>query len=199
MTLQRGDTLIEVLFAVTIFSMIMVGAITLMNQGSAAAQRSLEISLVRQQIDGQAETLRYLHDAYVAAYTPGAAISASSPAGRWVTLRDNYVNTTAASDFTLTSNTCPTPPIGKRFILNPAKTSVSNADSFFKPATSFAQIERNAGGSLTAARGLWVEGVESARVNGVGYIDFHIRACWPSPGSSVPMTIATIVRLYDKR
>ena len=32
-----------------------------------------------------------------------------------------------------------------------------------------------------------------------GYIDFHIRACWDSPGQSVPVTIGTIVRLYEPR
>jgi len=44
---SRGDTLIEVLLAVTIFSMLAVGVITVMNQGTHAAQRALEITLVR--------------------------------------------------------------------------------------------------------------------------------------------------------
>lgn len=59
---QRGDTLIEVLLSVTIFSMVAVGTMTVMNQGVAIAQQSLEITLVRQQIDAQAEMLRFVHD-----------------------------------------------------------------------------------------------------------------------------------------
>jgi type II secretory pathway pseudopilin PulG len=65
---ERGDTIIEVLFAVTVFAMVAVGAMTIMNQGTATAQRSLEVTLVRQQIDAQAEAIRYIHQAYVSAY-----------------------------------------------------------------------------------------------------------------------------------
>ena len=55
----KGDTLVEVILAVTVFSMVAVGTISIMNKGVAIAQHSLEISLVRQQIDAQAEMLRY--------------------------------------------------------------------------------------------------------------------------------------------
>jgi prepilin-type N-terminal cleavage/methylation domain-containing protein len=65
---QKGDTLIEVLFAVTVFSLVAVGSLSIMNQGTTVAQRSLETTLVRQEIDAQAETLRFVHDSYIAAY-----------------------------------------------------------------------------------------------------------------------------------
>ncbi|RYF29698.1 MAG: hypothetical protein EOO17_00170 [Chloroflexi bacterium] len=65
---ERGDTIIEVLFAITIFSFVAVGGLSIMNQGVATAQRSLEIGLVRQQMDAQADALRYLNQAYVADY-----------------------------------------------------------------------------------------------------------------------------------
>ena len=54
-----GDTLIEVMFATTVFSLVVVSSLSLMNQGVASAQRSLEITTVRQQMDGQVETLRF--------------------------------------------------------------------------------------------------------------------------------------------
>ena len=47
---NRGDTIVEVVFAVTIFSMVTVGAISIMNKGVAIAQQSLEITLVRQNV-----------------------------------------------------------------------------------------------------------------------------------------------------
>ena len=59
---NRGDTIIEVLLAVTIFSLVAVGSMVLMNRGVAMAQQSLETTLVRQQIDAQAEMLRFVHD-----------------------------------------------------------------------------------------------------------------------------------------
>lgn len=65
---QHGDTIIEVLLAVTVFSMVAVGGMAIMNQGAAMAQRSLEISLVRQQIDAQADALRYIHHAYASSF-----------------------------------------------------------------------------------------------------------------------------------
>ena len=63
LSLQRGDTIIEVLLAFSIFSLLSVGAMTVMGQGTNASQRALEITLVRQQIDAQAEALRAAHQA----------------------------------------------------------------------------------------------------------------------------------------
>ena len=45
---ERGDTIIEVMFAFVLFSMVIVGAFMIMNQGMALAQRSLEVTQVRQ-------------------------------------------------------------------------------------------------------------------------------------------------------
>lgn len=196
---QRGDTLIEVLFSITIFSMIMIGAVMLMNQGSAAARRALEISIVRQQIDGQAETLRYLHDAYVAAY--GTTIDATTPAGRWQSLvNETYVKSGGPASALSTGGTaCVTPVASRSFIMNPAQTNY--ALNRYVPTDSYAYVDTDDAGALIDAKGMWIEAVRSpaaSEYNGVGYIDFHIRACWPSPGSNVPITLGTIVRLYDK-
>ena len=53
---ERGDTIIEVMFAFVLFSMVIVGAFMIMNQGMALAQRSLEVTQVRQQIDSDCST-----------------------------------------------------------------------------------------------------------------------------------------------
>ena len=55
---ERGDTIIEVMFAFVLFSMVIVGAFMIMNQGMALAQRSLEVTQVRQQIDSQVLLIR---------------------------------------------------------------------------------------------------------------------------------------------
>ena len=52
---QAGDTLIEVMLATAVFSAVAVGCLTVMNRGLSIAQQSLESTLVRQQIDAQAE------------------------------------------------------------------------------------------------------------------------------------------------
>ena len=61
----KGDTLVEVMFAVGIFGMVAIGAIGIMNKGLYDAQKALEITMARQEIDAQAEALRFLHDAYI--------------------------------------------------------------------------------------------------------------------------------------
>ena len=207
-TNNSGDTLIEVLFATAIFSLVAVGSLSIMNQGTATSQRSLEITLVRQQIDAQAETLRFLNSSYIAAYQPGSNYSVSTPAGQWQLMQNSIKATanTKVSDFGIdpADNKCPTNPNGS-FILD------TNAAKFIDPsagklqsAQTFSQVIYDASNKLLSAQGIWIEAIRSAISSDVnqanaGYIDFHIRACWDSPGQSIPVTIGTIVRLYEPR
>ena len=62
---KRGDTLLEVVFAFAIFSMVCTITIGAMNAGISTAEAALELSQARNEIDAQAETLRFIHDAYV--------------------------------------------------------------------------------------------------------------------------------------
>ena len=61
----QGDTLIEVMFAVGIFGLVAISAISLMNRGLQTSQRTLETTMARQEIDTQAEALRFIHEAYI--------------------------------------------------------------------------------------------------------------------------------------
>lgn len=208
-TKDRGDTLIEVLFAVTIFSLVAVGSLSIMNQGSATSQRALEITLVRQGIDAQAEALRFLNNSYVAAYQSNGTYAANTPAGQWAIMRASILATgaTAASAFGATGSTCPTPPKGSFIIDTHNATFVKPSDGKLIPAQTFAQVRYSiVSGSdvLTSAEGIWIEGIRSQPSSdgyqaNIGYIDFHIRACWDSPGQSAPVTLGTIVRLYEPR
>jgi type II secretory pathway pseudopilin PulG len=206
---QRGDTLIEVLFALTVFSFIVVTALSLMNQGVAAAQRSLEITTVRQQMDGQAETLRFLHEAYIQSYQPGQTFNLTdtitTPAEEYYKIIRfaNTANRISASPFGGT-NACVIPADAtKDFVVNPVTAQlVSTAvkPDLFKKATASAEITYGSGNQIGNSLGLWVEAIRSP-VDGAtaGYIDFHIRACWDVPGSNLPMNLGTIVRLYEPR
>lgn len=68
----RGDTLIEVMFAVAVFGMVAVGSIGIMNRGLHTTQTALEVTMARQEIDAQAEALRFVHDAFVSS-TPDSS------------------------------------------------------------------------------------------------------------------------------
>ena len=62
---KKGDTLIEVTLAVGIFSMVAIAIVAVMSSGVSEAQTSLETTLAREEIDTQAEALRFIHSAYI--------------------------------------------------------------------------------------------------------------------------------------
>lgn len=205
---QKGDTLIEVLFAFTILSLVIIGALSIMNQGTIASQRSLETTLVRQQIDSQATTLRFLHDAYVAAYQTNGTYADNTPAKEWQTMANSLsLTATTASAFNTGATTCPSasslPALA--FILDVSQAKyVKGSTTTLIPATTYAQVQYNASDVFTQSEGIWIEGIRSTATSNVTadnarFIDFHIRACWLNPGQGPVMTIATIVRLYEPR
>lgn len=63
---KKGDTLIEVTLAVGIFSMIAISISAVMSSGTSSAQTALETTITRQEIDTQAEALRFIHSGYIA-------------------------------------------------------------------------------------------------------------------------------------
>jgi type II secretory pathway pseudopilin PulG len=199
---QAGDTLIEVLFAFSVLSLVIVGALTIMNQGSIAAQRSLETTLVRNEIDSQATAIRFLHDAYVAQFKPNATYDPTTPAGQWSLMSQSLGGITSASSFG-TAATCQTPPAGS-FILDPTNAKfIVGSTNILVPAVTTAQVTYDTtSGLLKQAQGIWIEAIRSpAQVDvnkkNTRYIDFHIYACWDGPGQGLPLTIGTIVRLYE--
>ncbi len=64
MQIRRGDTLIEVTFAIAVFAMVAIISINLMNAGFNTAQESLEVTMTRNEMDAQAEAIRFIHNAF---------------------------------------------------------------------------------------------------------------------------------------
>jgi hypothetical protein len=63
---KRGDTIIEVTISITIFCLVSVMSITLMNSGVSTSQATLEITMARNEIDAQAEAIRFIQNAFLA-------------------------------------------------------------------------------------------------------------------------------------
>lgn len=61
----RGDTMIEVLFAIAVFALVSVLSIIVMNSGVATIEATLELSMARNEIDAQSEALRFIHNSYL--------------------------------------------------------------------------------------------------------------------------------------
>lgn len=72
---KKGDTLIEVCIAIGIFSLIAIGVAAVMSSGTAGSQTALETTLAREEIDAQADALRFVHESYM-----NAKNSSSDPA-----------------------------------------------------------------------------------------------------------------------
>ena len=203
---QRGDTIIEVLFAVTVFGLIAIGGISLMSQGTALAQRALEIGLVRQQMDAQADALRYLNRAYIGDYGKNGGATAA-----WKQVAEaKVVDEALAFNTIVENNTCRLPNPGEMFALDITKLGSNPLIVPTNDIATFAQVRYDSTGAH--AEGVWIQAVRwpdgttdsdaDPKPNSLkkpGYYDFHIRACWNSPGQERPVTLGTIVRLYEPR
>ncbi|USN96450.1 MAG: hypothetical protein H6797_05300 [Candidatus Nomurabacteria bacterium] len=200
---SRGDTIIEVLFAITVFSLVSVGGLSVMNQGTALAQRSLEIGLVREQIDGQADALRFLNSSYITDY------GKNGPASKlWNDIVTNNALTSGAQaqqfDQMTDGANCLLPHGQPYFALDLTKLDSNPLLSPTADAITYARV--NSDNAPTTAEGLWIQAVSSPNSTYTdsgkqkpGFYDFHIRACWHTPGQTTPITLGTIVRLYEPR
>lgn len=180
---RRGDTIIEVVMAVMVFSLVAVGAMTVMNNGLAMAQRSLETTLVRQQIDSQAEMLRFIHDK-----------AKADKDATYTDLWDSLPKTTGEPTQIINSDECLDSsllPVGA-FALVPSSSGIVETNTFDQP-TTYARVVGDMAGAAES-QGI---SIQIARVSGGRAYDAYIQACWYSLGTSHPMTIGTIVRIYD--
>lgn len=197
---EQGDTLIEVLFAVAVYSAIAVGAIVIMNQGVSAAQASLEINLVRNQIDTQAELLRHLHDGALTSIgrndSPASAQWAAA-----VAVSDAPAPSYSTHITTFDECTPDKLPAGA-FFIDPTSGMVIRGQGNFQTPVTFAQVRLSETvGVASKADMIWVQAVRNnnptgATLDNTSFYDFHIRACWDSPGAKTMMKLGTIVRLY---
>lgn len=180
---NKGDTIIEVILAVTVFSLVAVGAMTIMSSGISRAQRTLEITQVRHQIDAQAEMLRYIRDR-------------SSEDGDYATLWGDITSTSrvvANPVSVLNADSCPdASDLGSSsmFSLRPASggtVGIWGSDRYKHEPDTYAKV------TDTESQGISIQVTEA---EGGGAYDAYVQACWYGPGSSRPATIGTIVRLY---
>ncbi len=193
---NRGDTIIEVLLSITVFSLLSVGAMTIMNQGTNSAQRALEITLVREQIDAQAESLRAAHQAYTALTN-----SADRSSSQWsqITALPESGNATEP-----TTGGCPEPS-NSAFIMNPKNATLHRGGTAWftnmnNSTSPYAQFDTDPS-SRAPAHGIWIERrlVENDDdTSVVNAQEFTVRTCWFGAGmNDTPLTIDTVVRLYD--
>lgn len=65
----RGDTMIEVMFAIVVFAFIAVLSISAMDASVAEGENALELVTARGELNAQAEALRFVHSSYISEKT----------------------------------------------------------------------------------------------------------------------------------
>lgn len=176
---DRGDTLVEVLMAIVILSIVIVGSITIMTRGLRSAQIALEHTQVRLQMSGQTELLHYLRDSYLKDKGSVGGLA-------WADVVNNFATTTPS---TYNSTVC-------------AVSLTKNGNAFYIDRNGAGDpVVKNYTATIPASgavpgQGLWIEATNSTVIS-PAYVDFQLRACWTGPGNSGNQQTITSVRLYD--
>lgn len=198
---EKGDTLVEMIFAFAILSLVVVGVLAIMNRGIRISQESIERTLVRQQMDGQAEVVRYLHD---------------TNSGTWATIKQRVTDQIMPLSPKLADGqsqlACPTLSSGladsakKAFYLSHSGNTFTVSDlngSTYQDAATYAKVPMN----KSKSEGIWLQVAKAQNdlatkdkqaAEKVAAYDVYVHACWYGPGESTPTTLGTIVRLYDQ-
>jgi|AntRauTorckE6833_2_1112554.scaffolds.fasta_scaffold00014_17 type II secretory pathway pseudopilin PulG len=190
--MRPGDTLVEVLLATVVLSIVLAGAFSLSNKAIQIGQSSIERTEAINLVRDYAETLRFIHATDAAGYGQTwenivDVASSSSPSY----LDNQYCDISLSSspiyfDFEqFVAATGDTTQIVKNFNSIPetggrlqyADATDNNADDIFA---------------------VWLEvydpnpGVESV-------LDIHIRACWDNISGSNVNRVGSVVRLSETR
>ena len=94
----KGDTLIEVTIAIGIFSMVAVIIVSVVNGSASGAQVALETTLAREEIDAQAEALRFIQSSYISSNAGMSASNNSKYAKLWEEITSRAKNKTTLNE-----------------------------------------------------------------------------------------------------
>ena len=175
---ERGDTIVEVIFATAVLALIIVLAVSIMNSGTSQSERAVEGTFVRQGIDSQSELLRFARDAFVMNGAGGQELWTGTNG-----IKNHRIATpTTFAQLGTDSGACKPDAANKPFWLSTNGNDVIVNSVFTTPATY-----------ANPGSGMWIEETPGTDK---GYADFYIYACWSSPGGSAVSTTGTVVRLY---
>lgn len=214
---QRGDTFVEVCFALAIFSFLAVLAIGSMNRNLSTVQSTLEGEVSRSEVDAQTEAIRFIHETYVGGLNTGRG---GNLAKAWSTITSRSISPNEAK--TINQNW---PPSNCQTYINQYREHMmivntrnlnnngsdiiidgKNHSSKFQPTSVIPrlvykndknnQLSSPTNLDLESVQGVWfyaVKGNDSKN----DFYDMYIQSCWYSMDSSMPRTIDTVIRLYD--
>lgn len=170
---RRGDTLVEVLLATVILSLVMAGAFAISNRATQIGQNAVERSQVSNLLQEQVEVVRSMRD--------GGYSSWDAIVSRASSTSPNY-------DECETSNT-------DAFYIDLNPNVYSGGALDFKQSAAIAPFTSGASGSGDSYDDVfevWLEAYQSG-----SFIELHARACWDQLGGDVRGQANAIYRLQD--
>ena len=137
-----GDTLIEVTLAIGIFSLVAVAIVSVVSTSTSSAQVALESTLAREEIDNQAEALRFIQSSYVNSAVYSKPDEESEYQTLWKAITDNAKTKEQVTDDILLfhPSTCDELYEGgnlinqSAFIINTRNLSSTDVDQIVLPA-----------------------------------------------------------------
>ncbi len=217
MQIKRGDTIIEVIFSIAIFGLVSIVTLNIMQRAMMAGQLALEASLTRQAMDSQAEAIRFL-SAKNKNRTKDDFFANRNEVQKYILKSSEFKKIIKMEEMTKMNDDtgvmeCSVPDDDKKaFVIDVYDNNlpVKSGAGVIKNATVYPRLVHKGSeedGNLIGTTGAFIESqglyVQAIKVDdGVGdkysAIDYYIKACWQTPASPQPVTLATIVRLYDK-
>lgn len=185
---ERGDTLIEVLVALTVLAVVIVGSFSIMNKGVSAMYDNLERTEVRQLLDQQIEALNYARDQRLVQLGPQAGTMTTTDiaaATAWTTITNPAWAASLAT----------TPGLEDCSAANAFYLTRAGADNHLVASKVF--TNSSAPGFPGLGNGIWIQRISSGPTP-VLFKDFYIKACWQPTSSAARQVLSSVVRLYDR-
>lgn len=178
---QRGDTIVEVLLATVILSVVLAGAFTLSNRATRINQQAFERTQVTNLMQRQAELVRAARDSYLPS-RPSDPFSVM-----WEEISTTYAQ---ASGGISTLTECDD--------LTTLAASGRLSDAFhIVEDNSVAETNLRVDSGIVPGQGLYNIWTEIERGSGGDFWNVHVYGCWEAVGSSPTNVSSIVLRLED--
>ena len=151
---DRGDTLVEVMLALSVLGMVVVGCMSVMNRLNLNVLDAIERTSVRSDVNAQTELINYARDRF-------------DGTDSWNQIKDLAVDSESAD-------------IGGDCTKNDKSFYLSyNADTDTVDVISGSSdvSGKNTGGRARPGNGIWIDAVYVNVADASPYIDFYVKAC----------------------
>ena len=195
---QRGDTLVEVLIAITVLGIIVAGVMATMNRSLVSILNSAERTAARTDINTQTDLLNYVYRNDKETWSKIVSIA-------WPVNAGDTAPSSAKDTCKLNtgSESGSHPPKYGSFYLETEYDDDGGISDVVLHENLTDENGKNEFQRAIIGKGVWVDAVYYKQGNGNqrSYIDFYIKACWvPFGGNTSPTTdtqSVTVARIYD--